>query len=253
MPPRHPGFDVRSVDTEGKVRVIEVKSTADAWGARGVAISSTQFATAQQRREEFWLYVVDQALTSPRVHPINDPATQIDQYFFDDGWLVVSERSTEAVQPGLPSLRLPGSPDGLRGPVPFRDPEVPLRDSDDAWVECSDPARRDDWFAVRIAGATLGLAFRGGLAFIEPLDREPEDDELVLVVLHDQTDPDSGRRATLRHWRPELDIAGNRLALRLWSSGSVEPLTVTQPHHLVIRGAVKATLRASEVQDLGYY
>ncbi len=77
MPPQNPGFDVRSIDADGNVRVIEVKSTADEWGPGGVAISSTQFASGQQRREKFWLYVVHRALTAPRVHAINDPATKL--------------------------------------------------------------------------------------------------------------------------------------------------------------------------------
>jgi hypothetical protein len=250
MPPMHPGFDIRSVGTDGSVRIIEVKATADPWGARGVALSSTQFVTAQQRREEFWLYVVDQALTAPRVHSIRDPATKVEQYFFDDGWRVVSERSIETVSAALPDLHLPASPDGVPGAVPFRDAEEAPDGEVEAWIACTHPSRRDGWFAIRIHGEGLGLAFRGGIAFVEPIDREPAEDELVLVILHDQIDPDSKRYASIRHWRPELDAQGNRLALRLWSSTSVEPLTVTRPELLWLRGVVRATLRPSELEDL---
>jgi hypothetical protein len=250
MPPQNPGFDLRSVDAEGKVRVIEVKATADEWGPRGVAISSTQFATAQQRREDFWLYVVDRALTGPRVHPINDPATKIDQYFFDDGWRSATEDVREPERP-IPPLRLPASPDGVTGAVPFADPA----DGDAApsgWVACRERQREDSWFAARIRGDSPGIAYRGGIAFVEPIDRDVEDDELVLVVLHSQADPDTGCATTIRRWRPERDLAGNQLALRLWSDGSVEPLTVRHPEEIVVRGVVRGKLRLSDLEVLGY-
>jgi hypothetical protein len=105
---------------------------------------------------------------------------------------------------------------------------------------------------VRIEGESLGLANVGGIAFIEPVERPPEDEEIVLAVLHDQTDPDSRSRATLRIWRPERDLRGNRLAVRLWSEGSVEPLTVTHPDGLIVRGVVRRTLSAGDLHKLGY-
>jgi hypothetical protein len=251
MPPQNPGFDIRSVDADGHVRIIEVKATALPWGLQGVALSSTQFATAEQRREEFWLYVVDNALTEPRVHPINDPASKVDQYLFDGGWLIVSEPEADPVRP-LPILRLPTEPAGLQTPVPFLDAESAAQSSPAHWVPCKDRHCRDDWFAVRIEGDALGLAYRGGVAFIEPLDRPAEDDELILAVLHDQIDPDTGRRTTIRLWRPERDLAGNQLRLRLWSNGSVEPLTVREADGIEVRGIVRATLRFSDLDDLGY-
>lgn len=251
MPPNHPGFDIRSVDAEGAVRVIEVKATADEWGPRGVAISSTQFATAQQRREEFWLYVVDRALTAPRVHPINDPATKIDQYFFDDGWQAVTEVAEKPARP-IPPLRLPDSPGVVTGAVPLIDPGDDGDSSPLGWVVCEERHRQDSWFAVRIRGDALGMAYRGGLAYVEPVGRDVKDDELVLVVLHEQADPDAGSSVTIRRWRPERDLSGNQLALRLWSDGSVEPLTVRHPDAIEVRGIVRGKLRMSDLEALGY-
>ena len=46
--------------------------------------------------------------------------------------------------------------------------------------------------------------------------------------------------------------AGNQLALRLWSDGSVEPLTVQHPGEITIRGVVRGNLRLSELEALGY-
>lgn len=251
MPPNNPGFDIRSVDADGKVRIIEVKATADEWGPRGVAISSTQFATAQQRREEFWLYVVDRALTAPRVHAINDPTTKIDQYFFDDGWQAVTEHEDEPERP-IPLLRLPDSPTGVAGAVPFIDPAGEGDAAPSGWAVCQERKRQDSWFATRICGDALGMAYRGGLAYVEPIDREVEDDELVLVVLRDQEDPDTGSAATIRRWRPERDLSGNQLALRLWSDGSVEPLTVHHPEAIEVSGVVRGKLRLSDLEALGY-
>ena len=100
MPPLNPGFDVRSVDSEERVRFIEVKSSAAVWGERGVAMSSMQFDTALKKREDFWLYIVDRALSEPTVHPINDPASKVDQYFFDDGWRAsLSSSSASSARP----------------------------------------------------------------------------------------------------------------------------------------------------------
>ncbi len=135
--------------------------------------------------------------------------------------------------------------------MPFADPA----DGDAAssgWVACQERQRRDSWFAVRIRGDSLGIAYRGGIAFVEPVDLEVEDDELVLVILHEQIDPDTGHETTIRRWRPERDLAGNQLALRLWSDGSVEPLTVHHPDKIDVRGVVRGKLRLSDVEALGY-
>ena len=203
MPPMNPGFDIRSVDADGGVRIIEVKATADEWGPRGVAISSTQFATAQQRREQFWLYVVDRAIEAPRVHTINDPATKIAQYFFDNGWRAATEGDHEPERP-IPSLKLPRSPQGIPGAVAFLD-SAEGEAATSGWVACEERRRKDSWFAVRVRGDSLGMAYRGGIAFAEPIDREVEDDELVVAVLHRQMDPDTGLETTIRRWRPERE------------------------------------------------
>lgn len=96
------------------------------------------------------------------------------------------------------------------------------------------------------------MAYRGGIAFVEPIERDVEDGELVLVVLHDQRDPDTGHEVTLRRWRPERDLAGQELALRLWSDGSVEPLTVVHREAIDVRGVVRSKLRLSDLETLGY-
>jgi hypothetical protein len=246
----NPGFDVRSVDETGAVRVIEVKATKDRWGARGVGLSSFQFGTAQQRREDFWLYVVENALTNPRVHPIRDPASKIDQYVFDDGWRVVSDAETTP-RPAFEPLPLLDGPDHRRGAVPYfeaTNAQPGVAGAEDGWLVCRDAGPNKSWFTVRIPGYGLGLAFYGGVALIERTDALPQDGDLTLVRLQDQWDPDSGSHVALRRWMPERDLDGKELALRLWSDSSVEPLTVTAPDRVRVLGLVRATFR---VGDLG--
>jgi hypothetical protein len=250
MPPINPGYDVRSVDAEERVRFIEIKSTADVWGTRGVAMSSTQFDTALQRREDFWLYVVENALLSPRVHPINDPASKVNQFFFDDGWRAVVEIEEVERQPFEPIDLVPLS-DAPSGAVPFFDadntsPGVPA--AADGWIVWNNQKHTAEAFAVRIAGCGLGLSFFGGAALIEPLDRIPEDDELVCVELNNQLDPDSKSARSLRRWTPERDLKGTQLGLRLSTDGSVEPLTVTFPNDIFVLGAVRDKARPGDLR-----
>ncbi len=251
MPPLNPGFDVRSVDADERVRFIEVKSSAAVWGERGVAMSSMQFDTALKKREDFWLYVVDRALSKPTVHPINDPASKVDQYFFDDGWQAVVEFE-HLERPPFEPIDLFPAPSAPTGAVPFFDAhndEMGDPSAADGWVMWDGyHSGRADFFAVRIAGYGLGLPFYGGAALVEPLDREPEDDELVCVMLHNQIDPDSRSARSLRRWTPERDLNGKHLGLRLTTDGSVEPLTVTAPGDLVVLGAVRAKARPTDLR-----
>jgi hypothetical protein len=90
MSHEHPGYDIESVDTTGEMRYIEVKSTADVWGARGVGLSRRQFDTATELGAAYWLYVVERAGSPGAViYRIQDPARRAGQFFFDDGWRVV--------------------------------------------------------------------------------------------------------------------------------------------------------------------
>lgn len=250
MPPLNPGFDVRSVDAEERVRFIEVKATTNVWGERGVAMSSMQFDTALKKREDFWLYVVDRALSDPSVHPISDPASKVDQYFFDDGWRAVVEIE-QVERPGFEPLGLLPATDAPPGAVPFFEADNDSTEDPsaaDGWVVWDGQRKSSDAFAVRIAGYGLGIPFYGGAALVEPLHRQPEDDELVCVVLHNQLDPDSRSTRSLRRWAPERDLEGRQLGLRLTTDGSVEPLTVTAPNDLVVLGTVRAKARPTDFE-----
>jgi hypothetical protein len=93
MPHHHKGYDIESLESEGGMRYIEVKSLSGEWGERNAAgLTRTQFETARSLGDQFWLYVVERATSDePQLYPIQDPANRVNQYLFDDGWQVLAE------------------------------------------------------------------------------------------------------------------------------------------------------------------
>jgi len=89
----HKGYDIKSCDTEGQERYIEVKSLSGDWSARNAAgLTKTQFEMARELEEQFWLYVVERATSDDyQIHCIQDPANQVNQYLFDDGWQALAD------------------------------------------------------------------------------------------------------------------------------------------------------------------
>jgi len=66
------GFDILSRHpASGSVRFIEVKGRA---GTGPVALSRNEYKTAERLREDYWLYVVFDCSTTPRLMTIPDPA-----------------------------------------------------------------------------------------------------------------------------------------------------------------------------------
>lgn len=86
--PNNPGYDIVSRDMDGEiVRYIEIKSTAGKWGERGVALSAMQFKQALELGELFWLYIVEDALSSaPNIICIQNPARRVGNFVYDVGW-----------------------------------------------------------------------------------------------------------------------------------------------------------------------
>ncbi len=84
-----PGYDIESKETTDTIveRIIEVKSTAGVWGHRGVALSQAQFTTAQEKKDLYWLYIVEKVNDEhPRIIMIQNPAKNSEYFVFDDGW-----------------------------------------------------------------------------------------------------------------------------------------------------------------------
>jgi Domain of unknown function (DUF3883) len=139
-PHQFPGYDIESLGEDGSIeRYIEVKSISGMWDSYGVSLSTKQFSEARRVGSRFWLYVVARAERPDfNIHCIQDPATKVDQFMFDEAWIWVGETSS-AGRPILPvhlvqaDARVPG-----RNYLPFY--EIPADEPGSAgaeagWVE----------------------------------------------------------------------------------------------------------------------
>jgi hypothetical protein len=88
------GFDLYQADAAGNiVRWVEVKSMTGSLRDRPVGMSRAQFDLALEKREAFWLYIVEHAsdTEAARVIKIQDPAGRARTFTFDSGWVSISE------------------------------------------------------------------------------------------------------------------------------------------------------------------
>lgn len=65
------GFDVRSKDKEGATRYIEVKARK---GEGSVALTKNEWIKARRFKDQYWLYVVANAVSKPSLYVIQNPA-----------------------------------------------------------------------------------------------------------------------------------------------------------------------------------
>ena len=88
----NPGFDLYQEDSNGKeIRFCEVKAMSATMESRPATMTRTQFEKAQEEREAYWLYVVENAHTDdPHLVRIQDPAGKRETFTFDKGWLEVA-------------------------------------------------------------------------------------------------------------------------------------------------------------------
>ena len=68
------GFDIRSQSPDGKIRYIEVKGRA---AVGSVWLTPNEWQMAQRFAENYWLYVVFHAKSSPSLRRIQDPANSL--------------------------------------------------------------------------------------------------------------------------------------------------------------------------------
>jgi len=97
-PMHNPGYDLFEAGKDGQpVRWVEVKAMAGGLCDRPVALSRTQFETAREHEDAYWLYVVEHAGDdeSRRVVRIQDPAGKARTFTFDHGWLDVADVETD--------------------------------------------------------------------------------------------------------------------------------------------------------------
>lgn len=102
------GHDLVSHRPDGTdERYIEVKGVAGAWGQRGVMVTPAQFEFALRHGDKAWLYVVEHALSGPKLHRIQDFARRVWRFGFDEGWADaaegVSESEQQKVEDALPT------------------------------------------------------------------------------------------------------------------------------------------------------
>jgi len=102
MPHLNPGFDIRSVDSRGEIRYIEVKALAGRWeGSNPAQLTPNEFEMAQEREDEYWLYVVEFAASAEaRVYPIQNPVGWVQRYLFDNGWMKLAKETPTQVEHG---------------------------------------------------------------------------------------------------------------------------------------------------------
>ena len=91
-PQDNPGFDLYQEDSNGnQVRFCEVKAMPATMESRPATMTRAQFEKAQEEREAYWLYVVENAASdSPHLVKIQDPAGKGQTFTFDKGWLAVA-------------------------------------------------------------------------------------------------------------------------------------------------------------------
>jgi SNF2 family DNA or RNA helicase len=83
------GFDIRSKDKEGNIRYIEVKARKD---EGPIALTPNEVFKARRFGKDYWLYVVSNAATNPKLYLINNPAESLEM-----------ERKVEVVRFLVPS------------------------------------------------------------------------------------------------------------------------------------------------------
>jgi hypothetical protein len=100
------GYDVTSLDlSSGELRLIEIKGIGGLTGT--VLLTPNEHRVAEDRRDCYWLYVVTNCNTTPRLEePIKDPARlpwhevkKVDHYFLSVDSLAQPMRLAEPVAP----------------------------------------------------------------------------------------------------------------------------------------------------------
>ncbi|MBZ4681885.1 DUF3883 domain-containing protein [Thermodesulfobacterium sp.] len=69
------GYDIRSYDEKGNYRYIEVKARAKE-GA--IALTPNEWLMAQRLKDEYWIYIVTDAASNPRLYLIQNPTEKIE-------------------------------------------------------------------------------------------------------------------------------------------------------------------------------
>ena len=92
------GYDVESSSDEG-LRYIEVKSSVE---ENQIEITSNEWRTASQLRDEYYLYIVSYALSDPKLKIIKDPFEKLQKYVkkkvFEDYRMILGDVPKDIVE-----------------------------------------------------------------------------------------------------------------------------------------------------------
>jgi hypothetical protein len=69
------GYDIRSKGKDGKIRYIEVKARAT---TGDVALTPNEWFKAKRFKEQYWLYIVENAAINPTLYIINNPSEKLE-------------------------------------------------------------------------------------------------------------------------------------------------------------------------------
>jgi hypothetical protein len=97
MDHNNPGYDIESINQDGRKIFIEVKGIDGQWTKTGVALSATQFEYALKYEDDYWLYIVENARSRDiaKIHRIENPAKKVTQFRFDQGWKNIAENQVQ--------------------------------------------------------------------------------------------------------------------------------------------------------------
>lgn len=108
----HEGYDIESyvvapvaaildaTDKRRLDRIIEVKGTKYPWDGWGVSLTSPEYRAAQKYGDQYYLYVVANALdpVKRKLYIFQDPVGKVDEYCFDHNWSVVADETVTLEQ-----------------------------------------------------------------------------------------------------------------------------------------------------------
>ncbi len=93
MPFNNRGFDIRAIAEDDQEELIEVKGQSGAWTEEGVALTPPELETAMEKRDRYWLCIVEYAQDDKRrqLYLVRNPYGLTQQFRFDVGWKSVAE------------------------------------------------------------------------------------------------------------------------------------------------------------------
>jgi len=61
-----------------------------------VGLTDTEYGKARELGDRYWLYVIEHALSVPRLYAFQNPAERVNEYRFDGGWKQFADENDTA-------------------------------------------------------------------------------------------------------------------------------------------------------------